>query len=68
MIKNMQQLRATVKQMGHIVAALEDMRQNMLENPQLYRVLMEGSVVQLEEMRQEMEEFLSTPENVEIKR
>ena len=68
MIETMQQLRVTVEQMGRMLRALEDMRQSVPRNPQLYSVLMEGPIDQMDKMREEMEEFLSDLESVELKR
>lgn len=72
MIANEQELRVTVEQQGRLLRALEDLKETVLpKNPQLFAVLAESCLDDLERLRSEIADYLEpakatdTPQKVQ---
>ena len=59
MIADANQLRVTLQQMGRLLSALEDLKEQVLvQDPRLFAVLAEAPLEDLGRLRQEVEHFL----------
>lgn len=60
MIVDQNQLSVTMEQLGRVLRALEDLKQNVLsENPELFGVMAESCFDDLERLRNEINGYLS---------
>jgi hypothetical protein len=59
MIENVNQLKATMEQMGHVIRALEDLRTNVLpRDPRLFGTMAEAPLDDLDRLRREVSDYL----------
>lgn len=59
MIEDATQLRITLQQMGRLLSALDDLKEQVLvKDPRLFAVLAEAPLEDLGRLRQEVEHFL----------
>ena len=59
MIKDPNHLRLTLQQMKRLLRALDDLKDTVLpKNPQLFAVMAEAPLEDLDRLRQEVEDFL----------
>ena len=59
MIENQNQLRVTLQQMGRLLSALEDLKEQVLaKDPRLFAVMAEAPLEDLKQLRQQVERFL----------
>jgi hypothetical protein len=59
MIKNLDQLRVTMEQMGRLIAALDDLKLTVLpNNPQLFALMAEAPLEDLDRLRDEVNGYV----------
>jgi len=59
MIEDQNQLRVTLQQMGRLLSALEDFKEQVLpKDPKLFAVMAEVPLEDLRQLRQQVERFL----------
>lgn len=68
MIHNIKQMQVSLEQMKLLINGLEDLKDNLLpEDPELYSSMAEGSIDQIDKIRREMHDFISTLPSETIK-
>ena len=65
MIEDPNQLRVTLQQMGRLLSALDDLKEQVLsKDPQLFAVMAAAPLEDLERLRQQVEGFLDQLQSV----
>ena len=59
MITDSKRMRVSLEQMGRLILALEDLKENVLpKDPKLFATLAEGPLDQMSQIRLELDEYL----------